>query len=147
MPYDPRQRLRRAIPGERFFQEDPAVVAVFARAEAKEIRELVPRRDLRQGREVVNRRNSRKIVTPGPNAPSLIRLVRYPFALRTVRPNRQRYYTKPETIEKLDWQAEIASAKAERVRGKTHSPGRTRPRAFAIRPSKWKIMKNNGGNE
>lgn len=108
------------------------------------MRDLIPRRDLKSGRETTTTRATRKLAVAGPNAPALIRLVRYPFALRTVRGSRQRYYQKPEPTEKVDWRAEIKAAKLERQWKSEGSPVRQRPMAFTIRPSVWKLMKKVG---
>lgn len=147
MRYDPRDRLRRPFPGERFLREDPSITAVFERAEEKEVRDLIPRRDLKTGREQTKTRSTRKLATAGPNAPSLIRLVRYPFRLQTVRGSKKRYYQRPEAVEKVDWRAEVEASKVERERKASVSPAGQRPRAFAVQPSRWKILKTLGEKE
>jgi hypothetical protein len=142
--HDPRERLLRPIPGERFLQEGETARQVFQRLEEKEQKELIPRRDLKTGRESQKTRTTRKLAVAGPNAPSLIRLVRYPFRLQTVRGSRQRYYTRPEAVEKVDWQAMFAEAREDRRWVRAPSPVRSRPRAFTILPSRWKILKKVG---
>jgi hypothetical protein len=72
-------RLKRRIIGERLHRVSPIVV----RAAERQSREGAPMIELPERYEgkTVKVRNIRRMASPEPNAPQLIRLVRYPFAL------------------------------------------------------------------
>ncbi|MFT5684414.1 MAG: hypothetical protein ACI8RZ_005355 [Myxococcota bacterium] len=72
-------RLQRRIIGERLHRSR----AIEVRAEERQSRKGAPIVELpeRYGGMTFTVRNIRGMVTPEPNAPQLIRLVRYPFAL------------------------------------------------------------------
>jgi hypothetical protein len=138
--FDPRQRLNRSYPGQRFQKEEPWVEMIFKRGEEKPDRELLPRRDLKQGRTEPKMKVTSRLASPKPNAPLLIRLVRFRYALQTVRPVKKKYFERPPPIEKVDWQKEVATALAERTRTRSNSPAGRRPRLFVIRPSQWALV-------
>lgn len=87
----------------------------------------------------VLRRASRQ-VDAGPNAPLLLRLVRYPFRLAPGRAARARYLPEPEATAAVDRRAVLAGALADRERVRSTSPVRGRPRPFAVRPSLWSLL-------
>jgi hypothetical protein len=117
------------------------VATVFRRSEEPEKKELIPRRDLQDGRKEPTLRNNSHLARPAPNAPALIRLVRHPYRLNTVRPTRKTYLEKQEPrAERVDWKQEVHDAKAEWQRPEVASPTKQRPRAFTILPSRWKLL-------
>ncbi len=79
---DPRYRLQRVFLGESVVVERPGALRIAARAVVPETRELV-----RKHREPlkIEVRATKLRVTPGPNAPQLIRIVRKPYTLDAVR--------------------------------------------------------------
>lgn len=85
-------------------------------------------------------RRTGQLADPQPNAPLLIRLVRHPYGLLPSRPQRSRYLLADSEVEPVDRKAEIAAALAERVRVRSTSPVKGRPRPFAVRPSTWVLL-------
>lgn len=79
-------------------------------------------------------RNTRGLADPKPNAPQLIRLVRYPFALDTVRPTRQTFLSPVERAERRPFDEEFKAALADAHVVRSTSPVVERPRPFAARP-------------
>lgn len=84
---DPRHRLKRRFPGEDLGDPGP-----IGRRLLERDREPAPLRQV--AGEVLHvpvwgpGRNNRKVADPRPNAPLLIRIVRYPYALKTERGRR-----------------------------------------------------------
>lgn len=71
MPSGVFSRLERSLPGDRVVVRDAAQVVV---------------------------RRSQRLAVPGPNAPLLMRLVRYPFVLSAGRPARRAYRSAPDAV-------------------------------------------------
>ncbi len=138
MRFDPCRRLDRPLPGARITDERTLRIHV------SEERPLppcpVPARDERELLKI-DTRPSRKKVEAGPNAPQLIRLVRYPFALSTARVKRQVVLQARPTVDgraPLGHPMREAVAEREEVRSTRAASSRAelgRPRAFAPRPS------------
>jgi hypothetical protein len=107
---------------------------------------LLPRRDLKESRFSLKTRPKTRLANPGPNAPLLIRLVRYRFALQKAKGQKKKYRDIDELNSlklkkaRMNWHQEVRDALAERVRMRSTSPARTRPRPFALRPSRWKLL-------
>jgi len=139
MAWDPTRRLRRPSPGARLATEERSLARLFAREEVEERREAVPPRD-KAGARVLSLRETGRVASCRPNAPLLIRIVRYPFALTTARGVRQKYREDAVKFIRVDWSAEVASALAERERLRFTSAARTRPMPFTVRPSVWALM-------
>lgn len=139
MAWDPTRRLRRPSPGARLATEERSLARLFAREEAEERRDPVPPRD-KAGARVLERRDTSHVASCRPNAPLLIRIVRYPFALATARGVRQRHREVVEKFTRVDWSAEVASALAERQKLRFTSAGRGRPMPFTVRPSVWSLL-------
>lgn len=79
---DPRYRLQRVILGETVVVERPGALRIAERAVVPEVKELIrPHREPLK----IEVRNTKIRVTPEPNAPQLIRIVRKPYALDVVR--------------------------------------------------------------
>lgn len=146
MPHDPTQRLRRPRPGDRLIDEEARLDRLFARERAEVRRDPVPARDQAESR-VVTMRATTRVATPRPNAPLLIRIVRYPFALAPARGTRTKYLDDAETFVRVDWSAEVAAALADRERLRFTSAGRGRPMPFAVRPSTWILLPPDPGDE
>src|SRR4051812_23606001 len=106
---DPARRLGRRIPGERLSAEGRGVQRMFAREEAESRPDPVPPRDRRSVAEAT-RKETTRVAPCRPNAPLLIRIVRYPFRLDTGRPERRKYRDEEETFERVDWSAQVAAA-------------------------------------
>lgn len=115
--------------------ERPRTARIAARAEVKERPNLI-----RAHREpfVLKIKDSSLRVTPGPNAPQLIRLVRYPFALDTVRNAKIPLgVARPEAREKFARVSGMHDAIADtirpaRVRATTRIRPTHRPRLRAL---------------
>ena len=142
--FDPRSRLNRPLPSQRFFEEAPWLELIFKRGEEKAGRDILPRRDLQQRRTEPKIKWTGRLASPTPNAPLLIRLVRFRYALQTVRPVKKAYFERPPSIEKVNWQKEVATALAERTRTRFNSPVHGRPRLFVVRPSQWAVVPKAG---
>jgi hypothetical protein len=143
MAFDPTGRLRRPLPGARLADDERAVSRLFVREQEQARRELVPARD-KVALKMVVRRNTARVASCAPNAPLLIRIVRYPFRLETVRGTRRKYLERAERFERVQWSAEVAAALADRERLRFTSAGRGRPQPFAVRPSTWAILPPDG---
>jgi hypothetical protein len=85
-------------------------------------------------------KKSGRVVDPRPNAPLLIRIVRYPFRLAGARPGRAAYISHAEPEPRVSAAEQIAGALADRERVRFTSAGRGRPRPFAVRPSTWTLL-------
>ena len=72
---------------------------------------------------------------PAPNAPQLVRLIRFPFALRPEGTRRTVFLEEAPPPARVDARAERTAALAERERVRFTSPARNRLRPFAARPS------------
>ncbi|MBM4392942.1 MAG: hypothetical protein FJ090_17590 [Deltaproteobacteria bacterium] len=138
MRFDPRRRLDRPLPGARITEERTLRIHV---SESRPLPPCpVPARDEKELSKL-DTRPSRKKVEAGPNAPQLIRLVRYPFALSTVRPTRQLVLDARPTAEArapLGHPMREAVAERDEVRSTRAASSRAqlgRPRAFAPRTS------------
>jgi hypothetical protein len=112
---------------------------LFAREEAEQRPDPVPPRD-RASVRVATRKDTTQVATCRPNAPLLIRIVRYPFALATAPGERRKYRDESEVFVRVDWSAEVAAALAERSRLRFTSAVRSRPLPFAVRPSTWTLL-------
>jgi hypothetical protein len=119
---------------------------MFAREEAEDRPDPVPPRDRRTVADAVRKETSR-VAPCRPNAPLLIRIVRYPFRLDAGRPERRKYRDEGETFERVDWSAQVAAALADRERLRFTSAARTRPLPFAVRPSTWTLLPPDPGDE
>lgn len=119
---------------------------LFARERVEERSDPVPARDQAEAR-ITTVRMTTRVATPRPNAPLLIRIVRYPFVLAPARGSRARYLEETEKFVKIDWSSEVAAALAERERLRFTSAGRGRPRPFAVRPSTWTLLPPDPGDE
>lgn len=139
MATDPTLRLRRRTPGDRLAPEERGLARLLARDEATARPDPVPPRD-KQGVRSLVKRDTTHVASCRPNAPLLIRIVRYPFALTTSRGARQKYRDEVEKFVRVDWSAEVAAALADRERLRFTSAGRGRPMPFTIRPSVWSIL-------
>ncbi len=151
MAYDPRDRLKRPLPGGRLLKEEEWISTIFSRLDfsgsvVNEAREYVPRRDLKPMKAERTVRRSRKSTTVGPYAPQLIRLIRRRFRLETVRGARKKYLTEggaltgQEMRKRVDWRALVQESLAEWQPVHTGSPVRERVRHFVIRPSRWALL-------
>jgi hypothetical protein len=136
---DPRDRLRRRIPGADLGEETPGVTRLFRRGEFEDRKDPVPARDAK-ALPTLTLRKARKLADPTPNAPLLIRIVRTPYGLHPSGKKRARYIAEVPKVEPVDRTAEIRAALAERERVRFTSAGRRRPRAFTIRPSTWVLL-------
>lgn len=136
---DPTARLRRRFPGSRLPDETRGLDRLFRREVPEERREPVPARD-RAALKMVVRRDTTRTASCRPNAPLLIRIVRYPFRLDAGRGTRVKYLEEHENVERIDWQAIVAAALADRERLRFTSAVRERPLPFAVRPSAWAIL-------
>ncbi len=138
MRFDPRRRLDRPLPGARITDERTLRLHVSEDRPAPPC--PVPARDEKELLKI-DTRPSRKKVEAGPNAPQLIRLVRYPFALATGRPKRQVVLEARPTAHArapLGHPMREAVAEREEVRSTRAASSRAelgRPRAFAPRTS------------
>jgi hypothetical protein len=130
---DPRDRLQRPIPGEGIGQAD-GLAHLWTREDWEERPSPVPARDRASTRSPVVRANKR-LVAAGPNAPQMIRLIRYPFALATRRPARSQLIAELERPERRPYREQVEEALAERVEVRSTSPARGRLRPVAVRPS------------
>ncbi len=140
---DPARRLQRRFPGERIAREGRGIERLFAR-EAPDPRPApVPSRD-RTARAALTRRDTAQVAACRPNAPLLIRIVRYPFALSTTRGERRKYREDPPRLERLDWSAQVKEALADRLRLRFTSAARGRPLPFVVRPSSWILVPPQG---
>lgn len=79
---DPRHRLHRAILGDSVVVERPGTQRIAARAVVPEKKELVHKH--REPMKI-SVRNTKIRVTPEPNAPQLIRIVKKPYVQETTR--------------------------------------------------------------
>jgi hypothetical protein len=146
MRFDPTRRLDRRLPGGGLIDEELALERLFKREVADARPDPVPARDKASLRMVV-RRNTTHVATCQPNAPLLIRIVRYPYRLDPARGSRKKYLDEWEKLTRVDWSAEVASALAERVRLRFTSGGRGRPMPFAVRPSSWALLPPDTGDD
>jgi len=141
MPFDPRHRLRRRMPGSMLrIDEDGGLSGIFARGDAPADRpDPVPPRDTRPLSGLVLRATVR-VAVAGPNAPLLKRLVLHPYGLRPTGRTRTVYRPITSNDAPVDRRAEIRAALADRTRVRFTSVGRARPRAFVVRPSSWTLL-------
>lgn len=141
MPHDPRDRLRRRLPGGSLrIDEDAGIPLVYARMDTPIDRPVpVPARDTRP-LPGLTARPTRRVAVCGPNAPLLKRLVLHPYGLRPTGRRRTAYLPPVEPTTPVDRRAEILAALAERRRVRFTSAGRSRPRAFVVRPSAWTLL-------
>ena len=141
MPFDPRDRLRRRLPGALLrADDDGALEGILARGDAPAERpDPVPARDARPLPGLVLR-TTRRVAVAGPNAPLLKRLVLHPYGLRPTGRTRSVYRTDVTPEVPVDRRAEIQAALADRTRVRFNASGRSRPRAFAVRPSSWSLL-------
>lgn len=136
MPIDPRHRLERRYPGEGIGDHDSEKIA--DRHERPERASPLPDRE-RTTRTGATR-TTRGLADPKPNAPQLIRLVRYPFRLDTVRPTRQTVLAPTERGERRPFEEDFKAALAEAHIVRSTSPVVARPRPFTTRPSSADII-------
>lgn len=123
---DPRYRLQRAILGEKVVIERPGTLRIAARAEVPEEKELVkPHREPMK----LEVRATKVRVTPEPNAPQLIRIVRKPYAQETVRGKKVKLEQMTlEKRERVQVGEELRAARqATRKVERPHPTRRTRP--------------------
>lgn len=146
MRYDPTRRLDRRLPGGGLIDEEQALGRLFQRETADVRPDPVPARDQASVKMVV-RRNTTRVASCQPNAPLLIRIVRYPFRLDPVRGARKKYLDEWEKLARVDWSAEVAAALADRERLRFTSGGRGRPMPFAVRPSTWTLLPPDSGDD
>lgn len=139
MATDPTLRLRRRQPGADLASEERGLARLLAREKSDTRPDPVPPRDKVSSRVPVLR-DTTHVASCRPNAPLLIRIVRYPFALPTVRGTRQKYRDEVEKFVRIDWSAEVAAALADRERLRFTSAGRGRPLPFTVRPSHWSLL-------
>lgn len=122
---DPRHRLQRAILGDSLVVERPGTLRLAARAVVPEKKELIhPHREPLK----VQVRQTKLRITPEPNAPQLIRIVRKPYRHETSRPSRvtlEQATLEPRT--RVDVGAELRAAREEAQRVERPHPTR-RPR-------------------
>ena len=137
MPFDPRIRLSRRLPGARLRGEDDYLPGCFAREQAEARREVVPPRDRRELLTLTVRR-ARRVAEAAPNAPLLIRIVRHPYALHPGGRRRVVWLERPEAFARVDAKGEREAALAERRRVRFTLP--VRPHPFAVRPSSWRPL-------
>ncbi|MFZ5475687.1 MAG: hypothetical protein ACOZNI_02830 [Myxococcota bacterium] len=145
-PPDPRDRLARRLPGDRLAREGREIGRLFAREEPPDVPDPVPARDQKQLLQLTLRKTGR-VADPHPNAPLLIRIVRYPFRLDGARPGRAAYISHPDPEPRVRVAEEIAGALADRERVRFTSAGRGRPRPFAVRPSTWALLPDTDGDD
>ncbi|MDP2312174.1 MAG: hypothetical protein Q8P41_04660 [Pseudomonadota bacterium] len=139
MAMDPTRRLRRRVPGDDLAPDERGLARLLARDAPDTRRDPVPPRD-KAGVRVPTQRDTTRVASCRPNAPLLIRIVRYPFALATTRGSRQKYRGEVDKFIRIDWSAEVAAALAERQRLRFTSAGRGRPLPFTVRPSTWSLL-------
>lgn len=144
MRFDPTRRLARPLPGADLPGEERALNYLFDREKTEGRPEVVPPRDQGPLRMTV-RRSTTKVATCQPNAPLLIRIVRFPFALHPAPGSRLKYLEQWEKFSRVDWSAEVAAALADRVRLRFTSADRARPSPFAVRPSTWTLLPSDPG--
>jgi hypothetical protein len=119
---DPRHRLQRAILGDSVVVERRGTLRMAARAIVPEKKELI-----RAHREPlkVQVRNTKLRITPEPNAPQLIRIVRKPYRQETARP--ARVPLEQATLEprsRVDVGEELRAARQEAQRVERPHPTR-----------------------
>lgn len=147
MRHDPRDRLRRRLPGDSVDPEAHVDARLFAREEAEDRPDPVPARDKKELLTFTLRRTTH-VADPRPNAPLLIRIVRHPYGLSPNRPQRTAWLERPEPFVRVRVAEEIAAALAEREPLRfTSAAGKSRPRPFAIRPSAWVLLPPLSGEE
>lgn len=134
------------MPGDRLAPEEHGLARLLARDQPAERPDPVPPRD-KQGSRSLVQRDTTHVAVCRPNAPLLIRIVRYPFALTTARGARQKYRDEVESFIRVDWSAQVAAALADRERLRFTSAGRGRPMPFTVRPSLWSILPPVPGDE
>ena len=144
MAADPTLRLRRPIPGARLADDARGFERLFRREEKDARPDPVPARD-RAALRMVVRKPTSHVASCRPNAPLLIRIVRYPFRLEIARGTRRKYKDEVEKFQRVDWAAEVAAALADRERLRFTSGVRERPLPFAVRPSVWSILPPEAG--
>lgn len=133
MPVDPRLRLDRPTLGDSV-QPDETLADRFESRIRPERREPVPARDQKE-LPTLSLRGPRRVPEAGPNAPQLIRLIRFPYALRPEGTRRVEVIPEPVPAERVDAKEVRAAALAERERVRFTSPAGHRVRAFVVRPS------------
>ena len=136
MRFDPRSRLDRRLPGEGFGQERTL------RLHVDESRPLpmdpVPARDQVELFSV-SQRPTKRLAEAGPNAPQLIRLIRYPYAHAVDRAKRQPFgEARPTTPKRIPLGHPMQDAVVERGEVGSARPDLSRPKAFAPRVSSAK---------
>lgn len=147
MRFDPRDRLRRRLPGASVDPDAHVLDGLFAREEPPDRPDPVPPRDQKQLPTLSFRRASR-LADPRPNAPLLIRLVRHPYGLSPDRPRRKVWLERTEPFVRVPVGEEIAAALAERKGMRfTSAAGRKRPTPFAVRPSEWVLLPPEPGED
>lgn len=127
------------MPGDRLATEERGLARLLARELAETRPDPVPPRD-KQGARALVTRETTHVASCRPNAPLLIRIVRYPYPLATSRGARQKYRDDVEKVVRVDWSAQVAAALADRERLRFTSAGRGRPKPFTVRPSVWSIL-------
>lgn len=141
MRFDPRDRLSRRLVGARLNREGAGMRRILARAEEVVVKkDLVPPRDTRERPAPPTVRAARHTAACTPNAPLLIRIVRWPKSLHPLSSTRKRYYEGREAIPRLERLPRIAEALADSKQVGSTSPGRGRPRPFAVRPFAWVLL-------
>ena len=133
MRFDPRSRLDRRLPGEGFGQERTL------RLHIDESRELpvdpVPARDQAELFSVTQR-PTKRLAEAGPNAPQLIRLIRFPYAHAVDRAKRVPFgEARPTTPKRAPLGLPMREAGVERGEVLSARPDLSRPKAFAPRVS------------
>lgn len=143
MRFDPRSRLDRRLVGEGFGGE--RTLRLHLDEDRALPRDPVPPRDQFELFSVTMRPTTR-VAQAGPNAPQLIRLVRYPYALATDRPKRVHLRDARLTTQ-VRAPVGLPMREAEAARGELESarPSFYRPRGFAPRVSSWQPLPPAGG--
>lgn len=133
MRFDPRRRLDRRVPGAAV--QPGQRLRLHLEEERPLPQDPVPARDQQVLREVKVRAPAR-LAQAGPNAPQLIRLRRYPYALTPGRPTRQELVPPSPTAEpRAPFGDAMRTAQADWPEARSPRAVQPRPRAFAPRPS------------
>ncbi len=140
VPFDPTRRLSRPLPGARQARGSALAARVFRREEHEERPPPIPMRDGAQAHPVPALRATRRLATAAPNAPLLIRIVRWPSQLSPGSRLRKRYLEDRAVDRTREPLPRISAALAEFHRVRFTSPVAVRPRPFAVRPSRWDLL-------
>lgn len=133
MRFDPRTRLDRRLPGQGV--GDTRTLRLHLNENRPLPMDPVPPRDAKELLSVTIRATKR-VVEAGPNAPQLIRLIRYPYAQSVDKVKASRFReARPTTEPRLPTGFAMREAEAERGEVLSARPDFSRPRAFAPRVS------------